>query len=72
MEVREHCGITLKPKWYDLPRRLGWRPRKHQSILKEGEVMIDNINHIIYCTPAGAAELRREIPADDFNLRNPF
>jgi len=72
MEVRVHHGITLKPKWYDFPRRLGWRAKKRQTIFRDGCCIIDKINNVIYCTPAFADQLRIEIPEDDFNLRNPF
>ena len=61
-------GVTITPEWYDFPRRLGWRAKKHESILemRGNQVVIDRVNGIIYCTPAMEERLRGAIPDCNF------
>lgn len=60
--VHVHHGITIRPKWYDFPRRLGWRAKKRDTFMKGCEVVVDRPNHIIYCTPAMEQRLRAALP----------
>lgn len=57
-----HPGFREKPRWYDFPRRLGWRPLKWNAFMKGNEVVIDRIHNIIYCTPKMEETLRRALP----------
>lgn len=45
MRVHLHPGelvTVIKPKWWDLPRRLGWRPKEMNAstIIEPGQVFI--------------------------------
>ncbi len=59
-----HPGVTVKPKWYDFPRRLGWRSKKcaHLLDMHGCEVVIDHPHKIIYASPAMEKTLRRALP----------
>lgn len=63
-----HHGVTIKPKWYDFPRRFGWRAKKREAIInmRGNEVVIDQLNRIIYCTPATEQTLRNCLPEHNF------
>jgi hypothetical protein len=63
-----HHGVTIKPKWYDFPRRFGWRAKKRDAIInmRGNEVVIDKPNRIIYCTPAMEQKLRHALPEHNF------
>lgn len=67
-QVVVHHGVVVKPKWYDFPRHFGWRAKKRVAVLdlRGDQVVIDRRNHIIYCTPAMEAQLRRYIPDRNF------
>jgi len=53
-----HTGVVIAPKWYDFPRRLGWRPLKRVGMFDDGKVLIDHNQHIVYCTPAMEHQIR--------------
>ncbi len=63
-----HHGVAIKPKWYDFPRRFGWRAKKRDWIIdmRGNEVVIDQLNRIIYCTPAMEQKLRHALPEHNF------
>lgn len=63
-----HHGAAEKPKWYDFPRRLGWRAKKRVDLvnMRGNQVLIDRMNKVIYCTPAMEGTLRRSLPDSHF------
>ena len=40
-------GVIHKPKWYDLPRRLGFRKRVKQYTTPKGSVLLSKENHFM-------------------------
>ena len=40
-------GVILKPKWYDLPRRLGFRKRVKQYTTPKASVLLSNENRFM-------------------------
>jgi hypothetical protein len=37
-------GVALKPRWWDIPRRLGWSKSEIYFTTPVGSVIIDNLN----------------------------
>jgi len=36
LRVHLHAGVTVAPRWFDLPRRLGLRAKKRVHIIPKG------------------------------------
>lgn len=51
----------MKPRWYDFPRLLGWRPRKFTYLIDKGQYWIDKPNRVLYVRQDDYPEFERAV-----------